>query len=934
LNERNFNAKFWLQQKTANAVRLDVRPPDHFVQKSSTTLDFLSADWKGEDLLSKLGVKFKQFAESLLIDANTQFKAFKQSNRSFKQKVYNEFLSYLNAHSLECQDLFHSNQFWAHLDDENSPYKKTLDAFCKEYCFRSVVVYIFKFRFLMKLLDSLELELEKNYFYSPTSILGKLFQSRSSTELQCHALMQHEYSWYRPNQNLVSAEAEYFHVLNHISVSEIMKACSLLYEEIHHKETRHEFSSSLCHKAFGEILGRLLIEFPKWSRGEKIQFHYDQTVPEQIETLNTKFIGQNLFDISLSHWLSQDKYSKNSWKQIICPEFSGQDYQSGQFLKICHELQFLTFLIEFAGNHQYAPIPFICQMMNQKNQSGLEDAHGQMSIFGSNAIHGSVKYDRVVLNLTNLPKKNPHHSLVTQIYEAGTVLKAESYLFVLTNQNLFVPSQSERVESLLKKLKLKGYFSLESLKGKGDIPSHIYVFSNLPVSELKDNLNQTLGTFSESKEPCHTFKWSGELAQISKLSSFIEEIDFFFTNKSFFGTPLYHKDIDENLHFQFFQDILVDGILVHSTEQSSDRITHPNFFKNLTKTCLPFDTFFQVENLEPPVQGQKMMGFAHQSRGHQSFPLILIVDHSAQDRIQLEIHPSNAYLAKVEKFGTAFFSYYGLIPKISGLSLNGIREFFKSDIGAQVISLSMNGTHTKIKSKIRSILIPSFLGEYKEVPSSLKPIFHLNKLDSNQILALSPQSLSKTIKDFDSSMDLLVEKFPTDLLDQLCLLKDKFERSLVLFQTRLRPGFDNHSCFSNPLFIEKLKTLSPCAIYPKNEDIFCEILVKKREDLTQIIEKFEFVQKNEGCYLSARLNESDDDALRLHSSPQLLNFIYFILKNSKDLNLQTILQGLQVPRLKEFEKIYMEFNELEDSLQKCHNYFSLQISQLFKAQIC
>ena len=96
-------------------------------------------------------------------------------------------------------------------------------------------------------------------------------------------------------------------------------------------------------------------------------------------------------------------------------------------------------------------------------------------------------YNRVLLNITDLPKKNPHHYLIQKIFSENETLKRSGYLFVSTNQNLFVPSQSERVEQLLETLKLEAIFNFEGIKGKGEVPNFIYIFfRKVPVMRMSN----------------------------------------------------------------------------------------------------------------------------------------------------------------------------------------------------------------------------------------------------------------------------------------------------------------------------------------------------------------------------------------------------------------------------------------------------------------
>ena len=57
---------------------------------------------------------------------------------------------------------------------------------------------------------------------------------------------------------------------------------------------------------------------------------------------------------------------------------------------------------------------------------------------------------------------------------------------------------------------------------------------------------------------------------------------------------MYQKETKHGHRFEYFQDAIVDGRLINSTSKDSSKITHPHFFKNLMKSCNPFDFFFDV----------------------------------------------------------------------------------------------------------------------------------------------------------------------------------------------------------------------------------------------------------------------------------------------------------------------------------------------------
>ena len=66
---------------------------------------------------------------------------------------------------------------------------------------------------------------------------------------------------------------------------------------------------------------------------------------------------------------------------LICPEFEGLEFIDGQFLKICQELQFLSFLTRVAVEHKYEIIPFICKIMKEKYHNSPDEMGGSQASF-------------------------------------------------------------------------------------------------------------------------------------------------------------------------------------------------------------------------------------------------------------------------------------------------------------------------------------------------------------------------------------------------------------------------------------------------------------------------------------------------------------------------------------------------------------------------
>ena len=168
-----------------------------------------------------------------------------------------------------------------------------------------------------------------------------------------------------------------------------------------------------------------------------------------------------------SHWLAQEYKVRKTWKEIICPDFFQSGNDRGTFLKICQEIQFISFLVEMAKRQGHAPVELISKILLDKKSSPEESERQQISLFAKEETSDiEPLYERIIYHLDELPKKNPHHALVQKISEQAKLLSKGGYLYVLSSQNLFVPSHADRVHQLLKSLKIEAQIQLSNLKGK------------------------------------------------------------------------------------------------------------------------------------------------------------------------------------------------------------------------------------------------------------------------------------------------------------------------------------------------------------------------------------------------------------------------------------------------------------------------------------
>lgn len=933
MNSRDgFKAARWLthsQEAKALENSLSVQSEIDFLSSTFKPSDFFIPGWKGEGLISSSAIQIKNTIHNLSIDALAQYKTFHQSNRSLKLYVYNEFQSYVQYRELELAELKNFNDFWFHFQDTTSPYKKDLEDFSKIYCFRAVAIYLFRIKFLLDLSREITLVPTNDNLINPLSYLGKIFKKDSSTELNCECLSTNQYSWYRPSFEYKQEVVKLRDVFQNITLTELIKIFSTT--DTDRIYSLSNYSHSLSHVALGSFVNELSIKLPKWfnpktgSNENKFSSHLKE---RKLKILNTLFAGKNISSLALSHWLAQDRKMKDHWDHLICPDFKGNEFMEGVYFKVCQELQFLSFLSKIAAEQGYETVPFICKVMKEKYQTS-EDTH-QASFFQTTAGHQETLYDRVILNLTDLPKTNPHFYVIQQIASFKPMLKNEGRIILMTNQKLFVPSQSEKVEQLLKDFKIECQFTLEDLRGKGELAQFIFV---LTKRELKTKEKNTL-TFKaprELKETCHSFILSGELTRFNKFHLFIDELKTFIKEKSAHTSAFYQREVENKLNFDYHIDAIVEGKLVSSSTKDSTPKMHSNFFKSLFNSCLGLENFFHIEQIDPQAQmnrpaiSSELLGIKALKP---KYPLILIVNASSATNIKLELLDGELYQAKLEAYGTAYYSYFGLTQKVKDINLNVFREYFQSNIGHQVVQLQLSDVQSKLKAKLKSLLIPRFFLQTKVIPTPDLGVLQFYVTEKESLLSKAPENVAR---DFERAMRR-AEVFQTDYPWHVLGLLSYFN---VTVSNILSEGFEkslNKYNFTNPLILSPLLQLKTESIYPKNNDVYIEFVTASTQELhgplTSIVHK---VESEESATLTLKSNKND--IVVMHSRPTMIAFLKFILDSGMGHKISDVVTTLKVPSLVEMENILSNYSVLETTLSDIKTKNEHFISSLLNSSI-
>lgn len=957
-----FDANFWVTGKDKysngagwenNRSALSLTMSEPFIQDFNPA-NFVVPGWQGNSLPSKASLKLAKILDIIKEDAKSLF--FKSRfNKSLERHVYYEFLKFAHDRNLDFSGIDTYQDLIFHLQSKESQYNSDLEFFQENYFTRVSVVYLLKIRLMIKLSESLGNKVSNKYLKNPSAFFVNIFKAGSSTEIDSSALKKNHYSWYHPSLDSDELNVEKFQEFSELSISEIYKVFKM---QDFFSSDEGEKSYSLSNEAFGTFIIQLLTLVPEWLNTGKPLSNKISNILTSHETvfLNTLFCGDYLDSISLSHWLAQKKVNLKGKKYIIRPEFRDPKVNQASYMNLCFELIFLGLLTDIADRSERDVVELISKTY-QSYSSQPPEADYQTSLFGNgssdvfgNAVKGTKLYDRVVLNLCHFPKNNPHHYLLGKIHENSSLLSENGYLYVFSMQKLFIPSMSSKIEELLKKFRIDTVFTFEKLKGKGELPSYLYVLSkrsqreqkklNLPSQFLKgvnsDDLNNLFqdSSFCDGskangprKYPCFSFRFSGDLTVFGKFRTVTKGLKSFIRTKNHSTTPLFEQELDENLTFEFYQDAICKGRMINTTSRDKSRITHPAFFKKLMRSCLPLEHFFHLENLDSIEQKQDvfrsdLLGIKYSIE--EQFPWILILDHRNKSTPQIEIIPSSHYKMKSEKYGKALCAYFGITPKIRGININQFKHFYQTEIGNQIIQIGINDGFKQLKAKVSAILVPRFFGEINELPLPLESNLNFFKQSSECIVKENIKDLNKQ---FDYTRTLIknyIEKYPWQIYSHAIHLESTLLNSI-------QKSFNFKYAFQSPVVIENLGKLHTQKLYPNNSDIYLKFHVESTEELALPFTEVKTSKTKTGNHeiAGATILSNGKEICTIYSRESMIQFLKFILGNFEGYPVSQIIQNASVPYLTELDDILERYKSQSEELRKLYD----RVKELSKALI-
>jgi hypothetical protein len=295
--------------------------------------------------------------------------------------------------------------------------------------------------------------------------------------------------------------------------------------------------------------------------------------------------------------------------------------------------------------------------------------------------------------------------------------------------------------------------------------------------------------------------------------------------------------------------------------------------------------------------------------------------------VKIELTTTDSYRAKLEQYGTAFFHYFGLIPKNQIINLNVFREFFTSILGHQIIQLQLSDGPSKLKAKLKSLMIPSFFAKTLLMPLEVKQHFALLDYDANELKKHHPKVLLERFENTQSRFESQFEIYPWHILGLLSHFKLQLLATLEDFESN-KPNSLN---FSNPLISEALVKLKTEAIYPNNPDIYIDYKIKSHLELNLPLTALQIKMEEEESILV--LKNQDTDILHLYSTATMNHFIKFLLQNAIGMKISDILLNLKVPNNSDLKLVTTNLEEIIASKNLLLSHSENLISKLLRTQI-
>lgn len=945
MRDKRFKADYWLKASGAGSDGQIIKKVDHaphsikramtskipdnirlalepFIPQTKSLNDkglkkYFIPGWQGSALISKEAKSFLLILNTVHQDCLANFKNLQDSTRKYKIAIFDEFLAFAEFCNLNCESLDNYIDFWKEINHEQSEHKEVIKSFINIYCFRVSVLYILKARFVCSLIRNTNDSFKLKHLLYPNSYITSKFPQGSQYELKSNLLKPNAYSWYLPKKNLETSLSKLFNLTESLNVTDIIKNISIKSEEILGRKAY--YSHALSQKNFGLFLNSLILNFPLWKNTKSDSYQFTKLPStKDIEVISTKFNGDFLESMALSHWLGQEANQEAKWDQIICPSFQEENFETGEYLQLINETQFLTFLIELANKQGHSPINFISSVMSDHAHNSSIGASAQEAFLFHDDQSTSKSFDRLVLNLNIYPKNNPQHYMIHKVIKESAELKDDGYIFLVSNKKLFVKSIKDKINNLLQDLKVEAIITLDEVEGKGEVGSYIYIFSKRKGIRLE-----------KDRESVLHFRFQANLESFAKFSNLTGLLSTFFLNNIGETTPAFYHKMFNNVKLEAFQDAIFDGRLIHSTSKDLTKITHPIFFQKLINTCQPLDFFFEIKplNLNRQSESDEAPLLEHtENQVDFCSEYILIIDQRLKNQTKLQIIPTNFLDAISYEYGFARCTYFKIFSKWPSINFDAICDFYSTSIGQQIIDLTFASEPRNVKNNLPQLLLPKFYSQEASMPIHIKKGINFLNFDKDAILELHPSKIKDHYSEIINLCKSLSAKYPLDVFSSLSKMKSTLNKCLSQLESPHQVINFNNPSIKAPLLLTKT-----FPIYPENPDIFIDFTHEDSIELMKYQLEDIKTKKNKESHEESFILELYTQStlvLRLISDEEMINFIKFLLANLKGVNLIDILQGIQVPKLDDLKAIIKSYNSMQRTISEISKDISDDINQL------
>ncbi len=922
MRKRNFAASSWLQRNAIDKTLLSIKTRkeelgvlpsfESMKAKSVNThgakfpLKNLDLEWLAENLNSKSGYVFTQALNEL----SKEVKFYISNNQNLllilKDSLFNEFLDYCDHHALNIS-LNDSDEFLLHLKKvKQSEHRIALTKFLDSYSYKVSSFYLLKLRLLRVIAVQEKEVILSSELLSINSLFLKYFKKNSSVEFKSSFMKSNLYSWYSPSNKVLSFIQQYFNLCEKLTLHEIL---SVLHTKLEYKDLS---SQAISHKNFGLLFNSILINFTDWLDNKK-----SKRSENELNILSTKFLGDNLEELSHAFWQAQYNNSYFKWDDLLCPLFE-KIQKDDFFFKLINEIEFYSFLVKISPFYIKSSKQFLSKCASDFNFNTHEDFSSQKSFVFEDSFGGKSTYNRIVLSLIEQPKKNPWFYLNSKIKNNIKDLKDQGYMIVLSNQSLFVPSQKEKLKILLNEVNIECVFNFCDVKGKGEIPNYIYVISKKKIMDQQIK-----------RRVCYNLRFNSKLASMVSFADLTSEMNKFF-EENFEVVPPFYQRVGQGFTFQFFQNAIINGQIIQ-TDDDETRITHPSFLDNMIKACKPFHHYFYLSSLDLEEVGSDRLqtNFDLQpsfSLNPETQEYVLIYNFNNEEEIFVEIISKNLLSSKIERYGKARCYYYYLVPRISNLNINLFQDYFRSTLGKQLSQVSIIGSYHKAKSKVENILVPKCLGQDLVEDTELKNLLDFMVSPEEELLNNCSVKLMNRYKQTKTFFDLFID---SDKGAGVLAYLSYFRKTLLNIETKtsILKSDASKFDFSNPVLKEKLLSFKLMNLYPNNEEVFIAFYGEHKD----VFKKFTKSSISfEGDKSKVDLFSDDALVISIHCEKYLGAFIHFCLKNISNIPISDLIKSLRVPSSEDLKDLSCQFLNKKSNFKDLSEDVEVLMNSIFR----